>query len=204
MIRPVEVSVTNELHGPVPDAWFDQAAIVPATIFDAMEISCLMQANFGHHPAYAQLDTQVKADYLRANRYVELLATMQKSGTETFVVHTPGGLAAMILIRETEIDEVDRRLESLNGVRSGITPDRAVDIRRLHTALGFEGHGLGSRLMGVAERYALDRGISLLISDATGSAQGFFERHGYNGGLVQVARQNGSEGSIFRCFKQLS
>lgn len=185
------------------DAVIGSAVVTEASLFDAYAVSELVRNNFEKHPRYANMDLRVKADYLRANTVGDFLETMNKPGTRTFVVKTSRGIAAMILVRETGIEEVERRLSQLNGSRPAIASDQALDIRRLHTGLGYEGHGFATMLLHTAEAYAGSFAIPLLISDATGPAQGFFEKRGFAGGILRVGRQNGSEGTIFRCIKSI-
>lgn len=197
----LEARLNDKNHLFIPNPETTDATVVEATVFDAYAISELVRRNFESHTRYAGMDAHVKADYLRANSVGDILGTMKKPGTKTLLVKTTSGIAAMILVRETRAEEVELRFSELNGLRPNIGLGPALDIRRLHTGLGYEGRGFGTSLVRASAELARNQGLPLLISDATGQAQGFFEKQGFQGGVLGVGRQNGSEGTVFRCVK---
>lgn len=170
---------------------------------DIPAISALIQHNFSNHPAYASMDDQVRADYLRVNSPDALTETLVKPGTHFAVSEQNGVIVAAIVVREKAQDALMQRLVPFTSwcPPEGVVQNGAIDIRRLHTAMGFEGRGMAGQLLLYTEELARSQGRMLLISDATGPAQGYFLRNGFYGVIIPKERRNGSLTDVFRCVK---
>lgn len=206
MVLP-EQNPTGRLEGPFRQGEGKKSSVAPfirsASVGDIAAISGLIQNNFHSHPAYASMDDNVRADYLRANSPDALTETLAKPGTHFTVSELYGVIAAVIVVREKAQDALIQRLVPFNRgyPPEGVVPNGAIDIRRLHTARGYEGGGLAGQLLLYAEELAKSQGRMLLISDVTGPAQGYFMKNGFYGVIIPKGRQNGSSADVFRCVK---
>lgn len=155
---------------------------------DIVGTSSIICGNFQHHDHYAGLSPEAREEFCRVNSPEELAdACSHPDNICATMIKQDGQIIGFCLVREA----VRQRAE----------------IRRLHTAIGYEGIGVGTFLIEDAVAVAASQGLSQIGAITSGEADEFFIGRGFqSNGRHKNAKllERGVEAPVNYCVRKIA
>ncbi|HUD18947.1 MAG TPA: hypothetical protein VMR81_00690 [Patescibacteria group bacterium] len=190
----------------VTSEWLGDVTIQPVDFtspLQRLELSMLIQANFHILEETGNIKEKVVDDYLRANRITDILETIKKQGTHTFIASAKLGMVGLIIGRIHTPDQTALLLHDISTDGTDIH-QLSVNIRRMHVRHDCDNIGIGTRMLGIMSDFARSRGIKLLTGEVVQESSNWFIKHGIYGQFVEMDRENGSKSVVYRCYLPIS